>query len=78
MIPIPVRFAIVAIGVVLLAGSWFIGNSVDAGLKYGNVRQDALTKDSLTFSARVIGAFLIVLGLLTWVIEQSVRQQRIL
>jgi len=78
MIPIPVRFAIVGVGIVLLAGSWFIGNSVDAGLKYGPIRQDALTKDSITFSTRVIGAFLIVLGLLIWVVEQSARQQRIL
>jgi hypothetical protein len=71
MIPIPVRFAMIGLGIVLLAGSWFIGNSVDDGLTYGKMKPDPLAKDALTFCARIGGAFLIVLGLLIWVVSQA-------
>jgi hypothetical protein len=71
MIPIPVRLAMIGLGILLLGGSWLIGNSVDAGLTYGKMKPDPLAKDALTFSARIVGAFLIVLGLLIWVVSQA-------
>jgi hypothetical protein len=72
VIPVPVRVAIVVVGFVLLAGSWLVGNTVDAGIVVGPPRPNMLGKDAATFSARIIGAFLIVLGLLTWVFAQTI------
>jgi hypothetical protein len=70
MTPVWFRLAVVGLGVVLFVGSWFIGNSVDASHNPRD-RESALLKDGLTFGARVVGVFLLSVGLLMWVAAEN-------
>ncbi len=70
MIPIWLRLAVVCLGAILFFGSWFIGNTVDAS-HTPSPRESALTKDALTFGARVVGVFLVSVGLLMWVAVET-------
>ena len=70
MIPIWFRLAVVGLGIVIFLGSWFIGNSVDASHTPTN-RESAILKDGLTFGARIVGVFLLSVGLLMWVASEN-------
>jgi hypothetical protein len=72
MIPIWFRLTVAGIGLALFFGSWFIGNSVDAThTPDAGRRESALLKDALTFGARVVGVFLLSIGLLMWVASEN-------
>jgi hypothetical protein len=71
MIPLPVRLAIVLLGLALFVGSWFIGNSVDSGGVADLPSSSVMAKDGLTFGARVVGVFIMVAGLLMWVVSEN-------
>jgi hypothetical protein len=70
VIPLWLRLAVCGVGIALFLGSWFIGNTVDASHNTGR-REDALLKDGLTFGTRVIGVFLLCVGLLMWVAVEN-------
>jgi hypothetical protein len=72
MIPLWLRLLVCGIGVALFIGSWFIGNSVDAThTPDASRRETALLKDGLTLGARVVGVFLLSIGLLMWVASEN-------
>jgi hypothetical protein len=72
VIPIWLRLVVAGIGVVLFFGSWFIGNTVDAShTPDSSRRESALLKDGLTLGARVVGVFLLSIGLLMWVANEN-------
>ncbi len=69
MVPVPIRIAVVVIGFVIFFASWAIKNSVDASSMPESSAGHAalLRRDALTLSMRVVGAFVIAVGLLMWV-----------
>ena len=71
MIPLPVRLVVTLLGAGMLLGSFLIKTSVDRGLE---IRRDAppnLQVDAGVFVVRAIGAVILAVGLLTWVINYS-------
>ena len=75
MIPVAVRIAISVLGAAMLAGSFAIRSSVDRGLA---IRRDApppLQTDAGAFTLRILGAFVLMIGLLTWVVAYSVEKR---
>jgi predicted MFS family arabinose efflux permease len=69
VIPVPIRLAVVAIGIAIFLGSWLIGNTVDSAQPPEGAEGAAmLQKDALTFFMRIIGAALVTGGLLLWVV----------
>ncbi len=71
MIPFPVRLIISLLGAGMLLGSFFVRSSVDRGLQ---IRRDApppLAIDAAAFTLRVVGAVILMAGLLTWVITYT-------
>lgn len=76
MIPLPVRLAIALLGAAMLLGSFLIRSSVDRGLE---IRRDAppgLQVDAGAFTLRAMGAVILAVGLLTWVIDYSATTHR--
>jgi hypothetical protein len=68
--PLGIRFAMLAVGAVMFFGSWFVGNTVDGSTAPSADRKMLmLQKDALTFFLRIIGAFVFIAALLTWVIS---------
>ncbi len=76
MIPLPIRIAISALGAIMLLGSFAIRSSVDRGLEIRSDRPPALNVDAAAFTVRVLGAFVLGIGLLTWVAARSVETGR--
>ncbi|GAC1300662.1 MAG: hypothetical protein NVSMB19_07550 [Vulcanimicrobiaceae bacterium] len=73
MIPFPVRLIVTLLGAGLMLGSFAIRSSVDRGLE---IRRDApppLGTDAAAFTMRVIGAVVLMAGLLTWVVNSANR-----
>ena len=71
MIPFAVRLVITLLGAGMLLGSFLVRSSVDRGLQ---IRRDApppLTVDAGAFTLRVIGAVVLMAGLLTWVVNYT-------
>jgi hypothetical protein len=68
MIPLALKLALTILGAVMFAGSFFIRSSVDRGLAIRRDTGPNLQTDASAFGLRAIGAFLLVVGLLTWVV----------
>jgi len=71
MLPFPVRIVITLLGAGMLLGSFLIKSSVDRGLE---IRRDAppnLQVDAGAFTLRALGAVILAVGLLTWVVNRS-------
>ncbi len=71
MIPLPIRIAISALGAIMLLGSFAIRSSVDRGLENRRDTPPPLNVDAAAFTVRVLGAFVLGIGLLTWVVARS-------
>jgi hypothetical protein len=71
MIPFAVRLAIALLGAAMLGGSFFIKSSVDRGLEIRRDAPPSLEVDAGAFVLRVLGAVILGIGLLTWVINYS-------
>jgi hypothetical protein len=71
MIPLPVRIIISVLGAGMLLGSFVIRSSVDRGLQIRKDQPPSLQVDAGAFTLRVIGAFVLAVGLLTWVVAYS-------
>ncbi len=71
MIPLPVRIIISLLGAGMLLGSFVIRSSVDRGLEIRKDRPPSLQVDAGAFTLRVLGAFVLAVGLLTWVVAYS-------
>jgi hypothetical protein len=71
MIPLPIRIAISALGAAMLLGSFVIRSSVDRGLEIRRDTPPPLEVDAGVFTVRVLGAFILGVGLLTWVVARS-------
>jgi hypothetical protein len=67
MIPLPIRIIISVAGAAMLLGSFVIRSSVDRGLEIRQDKPPSLQVDAGAFTLRVIGAFVLMVGLLTWV-----------
>ncbi len=72
MIPFPVRLIIALLGAAMLGGSFLIRSSVDRGLEIRRDAPPSLQVDAGAFTLRAIGAVILAVGLLTWVINFSV------
>jgi hypothetical protein len=73
MIPLPIRITISVLGAAMLLGSFVIRTSVDRGLEIRRDAPPSLSTDAGTFTIRVLGAFILGIGLLTWVAARSVQ-----
>lgn len=71
MIPFPVRLIITLLGAGMLLGSFAIKSSVDRGLQIRRDAPPALGVDAAAFTLRVIGAVILMAGLLTWVVNYT-------
>jgi len=71
MVPLPVRIAISLLGAAMIAVSFVIRSSVDRGLEIRRDAPPSLTTDAGVFTMRVLGAFVLGAGLLTWVVARS-------
>jgi hypothetical protein len=71
MIPLPIRIAISLLGAGMLLGSFVIRTSVDRGLEIRRDTPPPLEIDAGVFTMRVLGAFVLGVGLLTWVVARS-------
>jgi len=72
MIPLPVRLVVSLLGAAMLLGSFLIRSSVDRGLEIRHDQPPSLQVDAGTFVLRAMGAVILMVGLLTWVINYSV------
>jgi hypothetical protein len=75
MIPLAVRLLVTLLGAGMLLGSFFVRSSVDRGLQIRHDTPPALNVDAAAFTLRVIGAVILMAGLLTWVVNYSVEKQ---
>ncbi len=71
MIPFALKLGLTVIGAGLFAGSFAIRSSVDRGLRITHDRGPSLQQDASAFGLRAIGAFLMIVGLLTWVVSYT-------
>jgi hypothetical protein len=71
VIPLPVRILIASLGAAMLLGSFLIRSSVDRGLEIRTDKPPSLQTDAGTFTLRAVGAMLLAVGLLTWVVSYS-------
>lgn len=71
MIPFPVRLIITLVGAGLMLGSFVIRSSVDRGLTIRRDAPPALGVDAAAFTLRVVGAVILMAGLLTWVVNYT-------
>ena len=71
MIPLPVRIVISVLGAAMLIGSFLIRSSVDRGLQIRRDAPPSLQIDAGAFTLRAVGAVILMVGLLTWVISYS-------
>ncbi len=71
MIPFPVRLIITLLGAAMLLGSFLIRSSVDRGLQIRSDNPPSLQVDAGAFTLRAIGAVILAVGLLTWVVDYS-------
>jgi hypothetical protein len=71
MIPLPVRIVISVVGALMLLGSFVIRSSVDRGLEIRKDKPPSLQIDAGAFTLRILGAFILSIGLLTWVVAYS-------
>jgi hypothetical protein len=71
MIPFPVRLIIALLGAAMLGGSFLIRSSVDRGLEIRRDAPPSLQVDAGAFTLRAVGAVILAVGLLTWVINFS-------
>ena len=69
MIPFPVRLILTLLGVGMFAASFAIRSSVDRGLRITRDVGPNLQTDAAAFCLRVIGAVIVMAGLLTWVVS---------
>jgi hypothetical protein len=72
MIPLPVRLVVSLLGAAMLLGSFLIRSSVDRGLEIRRDQPPCLQVDAGAFTLRAMGAVILAVGLLTWVINYSV------
>ena len=75
MIPFAVRLLITLLGAGMLAGSFFVRSSVDRGLEIRRDAPPSLNVDAAAFTLRVIGAVILMAGLLTWVVNYTVEKK---
>lgn len=71
MIPLAVRLIISLLGAGMMLASFVVRSSVDRGL---TIRRDAppsLSIDAAAFTLRVVGAVVLMAGLLTWVVNYT-------
>jgi len=71
MIPFPVRLIITLLGAGMMLGSFLIKSSVDRGLQIRRDAPPALGVDAAAFTLRVLGAVVLMAGLLTWVVNYT-------
>ncbi len=71
MIPLPVRVIVSLLGAAMLFGSFLIRSSVDRGLEIRRDKPPSLQIDAGAFTLRALGAFILAVGLLTWVVSYS-------
>lgn len=71
MIPFPVRLIITLLGAGMMLGSFAIRSSVDRGLEIRRDAPPALGVDAAAFTLRVVGAVILMAGLLTWVVNYT-------
>ena len=67
MIPVAVRIAVSLLGAAMLAGSFVVRSSVDRGLEIRHDAPPGIQVDAAAFTLRILGAFVLMVGLLTWV-----------
>ena len=72
MIPLPVRLVVSLLGAAMLLGSFLNRSSVDRGLEIRRDQPPSLQVDAGAFTLRAMGAVILMVGLLTWVINYSV------
>jgi hypothetical protein len=75
MIPLAVRIAISVLGAAMLLGSFAIKSSVDRGLAIHRDAPPPLGIDAGAFTLRILGAFVLMIGLLTWVIAYNLEKK---
>ncbi|MGP6158766.1 MAG: hypothetical protein ACLPYS_14890 [Vulcanimicrobiaceae bacterium] len=73
--PVPVRFALMGLGIALFVVTFLAPNSVARAFK---LRDDpnagiSLQRDALAFVGRVLGLFCLIMGLLSWVAAPAAR-----
>lgn len=71
MIPFPVRIIITLLGAGMMTASFVIRSSVDRGLQIRRDAPPALGVDAAAFTLRVVGAVILMAGLLTWVVNYT-------
>jgi len=71
MIPLAIRLLITLLGGGLLLGSFFVRSSVDRGLQIRRDAPPSLSIDAAAFALRVLGAVILMAGLLTWVVNYT-------
>ncbi len=71
MIPFPVRLIVTLLGAALLLGSFVVRSSVDRGLQIRRDAPPSLGIDAAAFTVRVLGAVILMAGLLTWVVNYT-------
>jgi hypothetical protein len=62
---------VTVIGAAMLLGSFLIRSSVDRGLEIRRDKPPSLQVDAGAFTLRALGALILAVGLLTWVINYS-------
>ena len=71
MIPLALRLVLTLGGAGMFLGSFAIRSSVDRGLRITHDKGPNLSTDMSAFGLRAVGAFLLMVGLLTWVVAYS-------
>ncbi|GAC1443874.1 MAG: hypothetical protein NVS2B8_06070 [Vulcanimicrobiaceae bacterium] len=71
MIPLPVRLIVSLLGAGMLLGSFLVRSSVDRGLEIRRDAPPSLSIDAAAFTLRVVGAVILMAGLLTWVVNYT-------
>jgi hypothetical protein len=71
MIPFPVRLIVTLLGAGLMLGSFGVRSSVDRGLQIRRDAPPSLGVDAAAFALRVLGAVILMAGLLTWVVNYT-------
>jgi len=71
VIPLAVQIAVVVIGGLMFVASFVIRSSVDRGTRITRDAGPKFNTDIGVFMARALGAVLLSIGLLTWVVNYT-------
>lgn len=77
MTPLTVRLIVSLLGVGMMCGSFLVRSSVDRGLEIRRDAPPSLSIDAAAFTLRVLGAVILMAGLLTWVVDYTAQHSGI-